>query len=60
MMLEWLGEKGAASQIHSAVSTVLKEGKIRTFDLGGNSTTEEMAEEIAKKIEEKGRTKHTT
>jgi isocitrate/isopropylmalate dehydrogenase len=60
MMLEWLGEKGAASQIHSAVSTVLKEGKIRTFDLGGDSTTEEMAEEIAKKIEEKGRTKHTT
>jgi isopropylmalate/isohomocitrate dehydrogenase-like protein len=60
MMLEWLGEKGAASQIHSAVSRVLKEGKVRTFDLGGDSTTEEMAQEIVKKIEEQGKTKHTT
>ena len=52
MMLEWLSEKEAASRIHRAVSTVLREGKVRTFDLGGDSTTEEMAEEIAKKIEQ--------
>jgi len=50
MMLEWLGESEAASRIHRAVSAVLREGKIRTFDLGGDSTTEEMAEAIAKKI----------
>jgi len=34
MMLEWLGEREAASRIHRAVSVVLAERKIRTFDLG--------------------------
>lgn len=52
MMLEWLGEKEASSRIHKAVSKVLKEGKVRTFDIGGNATTEEMANEIASKIYE--------
>lgn len=50
MMLDWLGEKDAASLIHSAVSLVLKEGKVRTFDLGGDAATEQMAEEIAGKL----------
>jgi isocitrate dehydrogenase (NAD+) len=50
MMLEWLGEKEAGSKIQKAVATVLKEGKIRTFDLGGDSNTEELAEEIAGKL----------
>lgn len=52
MMLDWLGEKEAASKIHKAVSQVLSEGKIRTFDLGGTSTTEEVAKEVAKKLKE--------
>jgi isopropylmalate/isohomocitrate dehydrogenase-like protein len=52
MMLSWLGEKEAASRIHRAVSTMLKEGRVRTFDLGGDATTEQMAEEIVKKIEQ--------
>lgn len=51
MMLEWLGEKEAASKVYRAVSAVLKEGKVRTFDLGGDSTTEQMAEAIAQKIQ---------
>ena len=50
MMLEWLGEKQAASRINRAVSEVLLDGKVRTFDLGGSSTTEEMAQAIAQKI----------
>jgi isocitrate dehydrogenase (NAD+) len=50
MMLDWLGEKGAASRIHGAVAAVLKEGKVRTFDLGGDSSTEELAEEIARRL----------
>jgi len=50
MMLEWLGEKDAASRIHQGVSKVLEEGTVRTFDLGGSSTTEEVAQAIAKKI----------
>jgi isopropylmalate/isohomocitrate dehydrogenase-like protein len=51
MMLGWLGEKEAASRIRRAVSRVLIEGKVRTFDFGGNATTAGMAEEIAGTIE---------
>jgi len=51
MMLDWLGEKEAAARIYRAVARVLYEGEIRTFDLGGDAGTEEMAEGIAKKIE---------
>jgi len=50
MMLDWLGEKEAASGIHKAVAEVLREGKVRTFDLGGDASTEELAAEIAKKV----------
>ena len=50
MMVEYLGEKKAAAKIKRAVIGVLKEGKIRTKDLGGTSTTSEMSDEIAEKI----------
>jgi isopropylmalate/isohomocitrate dehydrogenase-like protein len=50
MMLDYLGEKEAAAKIEEAVFTVLKEGKVRTADLGGSSTTSEMSEAIAAKI----------
>jgi isocitrate dehydrogenase (NAD+) len=52
MMLEWLGEKEDSSRVHKAVSEVLREGKVRTFDLGGTSTTEEVAQAIAQKVRE--------
>jgi isopropylmalate/isohomocitrate dehydrogenase-like protein len=51
MMLRWLGEEEAASRIRRAVSSVLIEGKMRTFDFGGDATTTDMAEEIARMIE---------
>jgi isopropylmalate/isohomocitrate dehydrogenase-like protein len=50
MMLDYLGEKGAAAKIEKAVMRVLSEGKVRTADLGGSSTTSEMGEAIASKI----------
>jgi isocitrate dehydrogenase (NAD+) len=46
MMLDYLGEKTAAAKIEIAVIEVLKEGKVRTADLGGTSTTSEMANAI--------------
>ncbi|MCS7131184.1 MAG: 3-isopropylmalate dehydrogenase, partial [Hadesarchaea archaeon] len=42
MMLEHLGEAEAASKVERAVVEVLKEGKVRTYDLGGRSSTSEM------------------
>jgi isopropylmalate/isohomocitrate dehydrogenase-like protein len=50
MMLDYLGEKTAATKIESAVMQVLSEGKVRTKDLGGSSTTSEMSEAIASKV----------
>jgi isopropylmalate/isohomocitrate dehydrogenase-like protein len=50
MMLDYLGEKEAAAKIEKAVLTVLREGKARTADLGGSSTTSQMSEAIAAKV----------
>ena len=50
MMLDYLGEKAAALKIEKAVLEVLSEGKIRTADLGGSSTTSQMSQEIETKI----------
>ncbi|RLF29947.1 MAG: isocitrate/isopropylmalate dehydrogenase family protein [Thermoplasmata archaeon] len=52
LMLEWLGEKKNAEKLDKAVATVIREGKIKTYDVGGNNTSLEVAEEIAKKFEE--------
>ncbi len=50
MMLEELGEKKAASMIMQAVKRVLKEGKVRTKDLGGTSATSEVGDAIVETI----------
>jgi len=52
MMLDCLGETESAQSIESAVETVLSEGKIRSYDLGGNSSTDEVGNEIVKKLKE--------
>ncbi len=53
MMMEFLNETKAASLINEAVEEILREGKVRTYDLGGNSSTQEVAISIAQKIERK-------
>lgn len=50
MMLEWLGENKKAEKIENAVAQVILEGKVRTYDMGGNASTLEMAQAIAVKI----------
>jgi isocitrate dehydrogenase (NAD+) len=50
MMLDWLGEKEAASRIQNAVAAVLREGRVRTFDLGGDASTEDLAQAVAEKV----------
>ena len=47
MMLDWLGETGRAQRIEDAVAAVIREGKVRTYDVGGSATTLEMAEAVA-------------
>ncbi len=50
MMLEWLGEKGKAERVENAVSAVIHEGQVKTYDMGGSHTTLEMAKAIAGKM----------
>jgi len=50
MMLDWLGETDKAEQLEAGVAEVIKEGKVRTYDMGGSNTTLEMAEAIAAKL----------
>jgi len=49
LMLDWLGEKKDADKLEKAVATVIKEGKVKTYDVSGNNTTLEVAKEIANK-----------
>lgn len=46
LMLEWLGEADLARKLEAGIAKVLKEGRVRTYDLGGDSTTTQMAEAI--------------
>ncbi len=52
LMLDWLEEKKLATNLEKAVATVVKEGKIKTYDMGGCNTSLDVAKEIAKKFEE--------
>jgi len=53
MMVEWLGEVEIARAIEDSVAEVILEGKLRTYDMGGQTTTTEMAEGIAAKVAKK-------
>ena len=50
MMLEWLGENEKAQAIENAVAEVIREGKVRTYDMGGTASTLDMAQAIADKL----------
>lgn len=50
MMLDWLGEGEKAERVEQAVASVIREGKVRTYDMGGNSTTLDMAQAIASQV----------
>jgi 3-isopropylmalate dehydrogenase len=50
MMLDWLGEKEMAKKIEDAVAAVIAEGIVRTYDMGGSSTTSEMGQAICEKV----------
>ncbi len=50
LMLDWLGEKQMAGKLESAVAVVIKEGKVRTYDMGGNASTLDIAKAVAGKL----------
>ncbi|MBD3233318.1 MAG: isocitrate/isopropylmalate dehydrogenase family protein [candidate division Zixibacteria bacterium] len=50
MMLDWLGEIDKAESLEGAVAEVIKEGKVRTYDMGGTSSTLDVANTVAEKL----------
>jgi isocitrate dehydrogenase len=46
-MIEYLGEKQISKAIFQATEDVINEGKYVTYDLGGSTTTSQMADQIA-------------
>jgi 3-isopropylmalate dehydrogenase len=46
-MLDWLKENDMASRLENAIARVIKEGKVRTYDMGGNASTIDMAKAVA-------------
>ena len=51
MMLDHLGMGDAARELESAVASVLAEGNVRTPDIGGHSSTEEVTEAVLEKLD---------
>jgi 3-isopropylmalate dehydrogenase len=51
LMLDYLEENYEARRLENALVEVLAEGKLVTPDLGGKSSTMQMAEEVRKKLE---------
>ena len=52
MMLEHLGEEKAADRVERAVIEVLREGKARTYDIGGKSSTSDVGDAVVAKVKE--------
>ncbi|MGB4704636.1 MAG: isocitrate/isopropylmalate dehydrogenase family protein [Candidatus Saccharicenans sp.] len=50
MMLDWLGETEKAGALEQAVAEVIREGKVRTYDMGGSATTLDVARAVAEKL----------
>jgi 3-isopropylmalate dehydrogenase len=52
MMLDWLGEKEKAARIELGVAEVIKDGRVRTYDMGGRNSTLEMGKAIGAAVGE--------
>jgi 3-isopropylmalate dehydrogenase len=50
MMLEWLGETQAAARLEDAIAKIIEEGVTKTYDMGGDASSLEMAEAVARQL----------
>jgi isocitrate dehydrogenase (NAD+) len=50
MLLRHVGEPRAALAVEAAVDTVVREGRVRTPDLGGDGSTDQVAQAIATEV----------
>jgi isocitrate/isopropylmalate dehydrogenase len=50
LMLEWLGETEKAKALDGAVAEVIREGAVRTYDMGGKASTLDMGRAVVGKL----------
>ncbi len=50
LMLDWLDEKKMSASLESAIAQVIKQGKVRTYDMGGKNSTLEIAAEVVRNL----------
>jgi isocitrate/isopropylmalate dehydrogenase len=50
MMLDWLGEPEMARTLEESIAGVILEGKVRTYDMGGESSTLDVANAVAERL----------
>jgi len=50
LMLDWLGESDKAAALETAIAGVVKDGQVRTYDMGGSNTTLEIAQAVAERL----------
>jgi isocitrate/isopropylmalate dehydrogenase len=50
LMLDWLGETETAQSLQQAIADTIAEGKVRTYDVGGDSGTLDVARAVADRL----------
>jgi 3-isopropylmalate dehydrogenase len=50
MMLDEIGQKQAAEQIVNSIQSVIKQGKVKTKDLGGKNTCSDMGDAVSSNL----------
>lgn len=50
MMLDWIGETEKGRAIEASVAGVIREGQVRTYDMGGKSTSLDIGRAVAAKL----------
>jgi len=50
MMLDWLGETDKAKALEESIAKTIKNGEIKTYDMGGTNTTLDVANAVAENL----------
>jgi len=50
LMLDWLGETDKGAVLEAAIAGVVKDGRVRTYDMGGTNTTLDVAQAVAERV----------
>ncbi len=50
LMLDWMGENEKGTTLEGAIAAVIADGKTRTYDMGGNNSTIDMAKAVVERL----------